>query len=127
MTLQGMVTIGQLPAALDAKSGRRFLRELEISMSAQRPAVVLDCSTVREMSSAAMHVLLSCLEIAMKRNGDVRLSGVSPQARMHMEIAGVDRLFRIFATADEAANSFRGRVAVMPHPAEMQIASENAA
>lgn len=128
MGLQSMaVTMEQVPANLDAKSERRFFSELESSMNVERPAIVLDCSAVREMDSAAMHLLLCCLEGAMKRNGDVRLCGVSAQARLNLELAGIDRLFRVFATADEAAKSFRSRVVVMPHPAEMQIASENAA
>lgn len=121
------VTIEQVPAKLDAKSERRFFRELEPSMNVERPAIVLDCSAVREMDGAAMHLLLCCLEGAMKRNGDVRLSGVSAKARLNLELAGIDRLFRVFATAEEAVNSFRCRVVVMPHPIEMQIASENAA
>lgn len=128
MALQSLaVTIEQIPAKLDAKSERRFFRELEPGMNVERPAIVLDCSAVQEMDSAAMHLLLSCLEGAMKRNGDVRLSGLSAQARLNLELAGIDQLFRIFATADEAVNSFRRRVAVMPHPVEIQIASENAA
>lgn len=128
MAFQTMaVTTEQVPAKLDAKSERRFFRELEPSMNVERPAIVLDCSAVQEMDSTAMHLLLSCLEGAMKRNGDVRLSGLSAQARLNLELAGIDQLFRIFATADEAVNSFRRRVAVMPHPVEIQIASENAA
>lgn len=128
MALQSIsVTVEQIPASLDAKSERRFLRELEANMNVERPAIVLDCSTVREMNSAAMHLLLCCLESAMKRNGDVRLYGVSPQAKLNLELAGINRLFRIFSTVDEAVNSFLGRIAVMPHPAKLQIASENAA
>lgn len=43
----------------------------------------------------------------MKRNGDVRLAGVSPEARAVLESTGVDRLFKIFDSIAEAESSFR--------------------
>ena len=121
------VAVEQLPAKVNARVEKRFLRELEDSLNTERPTIVLDCSVIREMDSAAMHLLLCCLECAMKRNGDVRLCGVLPRARLNLELAGIDRLFRIFPTAEKAVQGFLRRVAVMPEPVELEIASESAA
>jgi anti-sigma B factor antagonist len=123
------VSIRQLPETLDRKQERIFLQELECELNVVRPAVVIDCSHLREMNLAAMHLLLRSLEEAMKRNGDIRLSGVSPEARHHLEQAGVDRLFRIFSTIGEAVESFHRRSHIVtPHVSFIgKVAQEHAA
>ena len=107
------ISIKQLPEKLDRKRGGLFFRELESSLNVERPCIVLDCSRVREMDLYAVHLLLCCLEGAIKRNGDVRLAAVAPAAALNLELAGLDRLFMTYATVDEAAESFQRRVAHM--------------
>lgn len=121
-----MVAVKQLPGKLDARTSKRLFRELEDSLSVERPAVVFDCSAIHEMDSTAMHLLLCSLERAMQRNGDVRLSGVGSRARLNLVLAGIDRLFRIFPTSQDAVASFQRAV---PYQAvgEMQLAGEAAA
>jgi len=115
------ISIKHLPEKLDLKRGRLFFRELESSINAERPCIVLDCARMREMDQHALHLLLCCLEEAIKRNGDVRLAAVTPTAMIGLEVAGVDRLFRIFATTDEAVESFERRVAhAIPHAARTE-------
>jgi anti-sigma B factor antagonist len=125
------VSVKQLPETLDAKQCSGFLREMETSMSTHRPCVVLDCSRVRQMGSTATHLLLCCLEEAMKRNGDVRLAAVQPNAKMMLELTGVDRLFEMFDTNQDAINSFHPGASFMglqiPAPAGSLEAMENAA
>lgn len=123
------VSIRQLPEKLDRKQERLFLRELECELNVVRPAIVIDCSHLREMDQAAMHLLLRSLEEAMKRNGDIRLSGVSPEARANLERAGVDRLFHVFSTIGEAVESFhrRSHVVTTHVPFSKDIAQEHAA
>lgn len=122
-----MVAVEQLPAKLDARSAKRWLRELENSLGVDRPAIVLDCSPIHEMDSTAMHLLLCCLERAMQRNGDVRLSGVGSRARLNLVLAGIDRLFRIFPTSQEAVQSFERPAMAYRSVGEMQLAGEAAA
>ena len=86
--------------------GRQFFKELESRMNVDRPCMVLDCSRVREMDRFAIHMLLCCLEEAMKRDGDVKLAAVSPSARATLEMTRVYRLFEIYDTETEAVNSF---------------------
>ena len=100
------VTVTQLPEAVDRKRGRRFFNELESRINIDRPCVVLNCSRVREMDRFAIHMLLCCLEEAMKRDGDVKLAAVSSSARETLERMRVDRLFEIYDTETEAVNSF---------------------
>jgi anti-sigma B factor antagonist len=130
MTLSSKnVTVKHLPDKLDRRSERALLRELEIAMNVERPAIVLDCSQMREMDISAVHLLLCCLEEAMKRNGDVRLVAVSAQAKECLRSTAVDRLFRIFDTNDEAVQSFQRRtVFITPYVSSgAGVPAENAA
>jgi anti-sigma B factor antagonist len=123
------VSIHQLPGSVDRKLERSFLRDLECDLNVVRPAIVIDCSNLVEMNLAAIHLLLRCLEEAMKRNGDIRLSGVSPQGRRHLTRTRVERLFRIFPNIGEAVESFHRRSHVITSPISLgeRIAQEHAA
>lgn len=95
-------------------------------MSAERPAIVIDCSQLQSLDRSSMCLLLHCLEKAMKRNGDVRLA-VKPGGREDLSALGLDRLFRLFDTSEQAVESFRRR-AVFPSPfVASTLMSENAA
>ena len=130
MTLRSKaVVVKELPARLDRQAETAFLDELRMAMNVERPAIVLNCSFMREMDISAIHLLLCCLEEAMKRNGDVRLDAVSPAAKESLRGLGIDQLFRIFETREQAAQSFQRRGAfVAPFvQAEASVPAENAA
>ena len=80
-------------------------------MNIDRPCMVLDCSRVQQMDRFSIHMLLCCLEEAMKRDGDVKLAAVSPSALATLEMTRVDRLFEIYDTENEAVSSFFGLAA----------------
>ncbi len=108
MTLRmGTVVVKQVPEKLNEKSTRLFFSELESCMNVDRPSIVFDCSKVFQMDRAAVHLLLCCLEEAIKRNGDVKLAAIPDTARAMLELSGADRLFQIFDTDAEAVSSFR--------------------
>ncbi len=111
ISTQRTVVVEEVPERCDARREREFVGELEKRVAALvRPAVVLDCSRVRQADTALVHLLLSCLEEALKRNGDVRLAGIRAEVLPALEAAGVGRLFRLFPSNAEAVESF-GRLA----------------
>jgi anti-anti-sigma factor len=112
------VTVKQLPVG--TKQQMRFARELSQSMSASRPYLVLDCSCLHSMNRSSVLLLLTCLEEAIKRKGDVRLAGVSKEARAILELTGVAGLFHIFDHSSEAVSSFHQRPADSPFRAYMR-------
>jgi anti-anti-sigma regulatory factor len=124
-----LVTVKDLPAKLDAKTERVLFDDLQVAMNVERPAIVLNCSLVREMDISSVHLLLCCLEEAMKRNGDVRLAGLSLQARESLCSLGVDRLFRTFETTEQAVESYHRRAASIAPFADAAdaVPAENAA
>lgn len=107
LTARGVI-VKQVPAISNAKQARAFVRELaETIVPMVRPCVVLDCSPVRRIDSEFLHLLLCCLEEAMKRNGDVRLACLPQAAQPTLQSLGMERLFRFFPTTALAAESFR--------------------
>lgn len=125
------VTVHEVPEKVTAATERKFLRDLQQYVETERPRLVLDCSRVRQMDNATIHLLLCCLEEAMKRNGDVKLAGVRPEARATLQFAGVSRLFEVYNTVAEATQSFRQRFgAIVPQlhePVEQEHEAENVA
>ena len=100
------VVVKQLPAAISGKEERVFLLELKAAMQVDRPHLVLDCSQVRVMDSAVIHLLLCCLEEAMKRNGDIKLAVIPAGAEGVLAQTGISRLFDVFDTTDAAVAGF---------------------
>ena len=100
------VIVKQLPEQIREKQSRLFLAELATRMDGERPRVVLDCSLVKSFDHAIIELLMSCLEEALKRNGDLRLAGVSGEGEQVLAKTGVHRLFQIFAGVPEASSSF---------------------
>lgn len=100
------VAVKHLPEVLSAKQACLLLDEIESCMDADRPRMVVDCSHLREMGNASIHFLLCCLEEAMKRNGDVKLAALPRGAATIFGVTGVDRLFEVFETVDDAVGSF---------------------
>ena len=101
------VTVGQLPGTLSKEQKQIFLREMESFLHGDRPRVVLDCSEIRQLDQPVLQLLLTCLEEAMKRNGDIKLAAMSREMRESLKQLGVSHLFEIFDTVVDAVISFR--------------------
>jgi anti-anti-sigma regulatory factor len=101
------VSVVALPQQLGSQEVRAFLHEMSHCLSVDRPQLVVDCSTVDSMDNAKIHLLLCCLEEAMKRNGDVKLAGLpADDVAGAPDLTQVDRLFESYEDAADAVNSF---------------------
>src|ERR1700730_14177472 len=100
------VVVKQLPEKFSVEQARNLLLEVDSSLKADRPRLVLDCSQVRRLDSAGVQALLYCLEEAMKRNGDVKLAAVPRAAAEILELTKVDSLFDAFDSPADAVRSF---------------------
>jgi len=100
------VAVRKLPERISGAQRQELYKALEGCIVVDRPAVVLDCSEVRELDRSAIHLLLCCLEEAMKRNGDVRLACLSLEVKSALQAAEVGSLFHSFAAISDAVESF---------------------
>src|SRR3569833_2052484 len=99
------VAVRKLPERISGAQRHQVYKELESCISVDRPAVVLDFSDVRGLDGSAIHLLLCCLEEAMKRNGDIRFAGLRPEVKTALKAAEVDSLFLSFEEISEAVDS----------------------
>lgn len=102
------VVIKQLPEQFTIGKIQAFLREIAPFFQANRPRFVFDFSQVKQMDSAAVDMLLYCMEEAMKRNGDLKFAAVPPPSAIILELTRVDQLFEVFDTVSDAVDSFSG-------------------
>lgn len=100
------VAVLQLPPHLTAESEWSFLGKVEQQMSISRPFLVVDCSAIDQLDRPMLFLLLRCLEEAMKRNGDVKLCGVTLPGDGADGLSAASRLFEVFDTPEDAVNSF---------------------
>jgi anti-anti-sigma factor len=106
MLTSGPIVVIQVPEILNANEVHNFMQELGPLLESNRPRVVLDCSQVRSIDSAGVEVLLHSLEEALKRDGDLKLAALSPEAAVILELMRVARVFETFETCNEAVRSF---------------------
>jgi len=100
------VVVKRIPERFNMKNARSFLSEVKPFLNADRPQVVFDMSQVRQIDAAGIDILLHCMTEATKRDGDLKLASLSPQASIVLELTRTDRLFEIYETSTDAAKSF---------------------
>ena len=106
MSAQRPVLIMELPEELDALGAQTFMQELQPLLDLQRPRIIFDCSGIRYMDGVGVEMMRHCLEEARKRDGDLMLAALSPEAQVVLELMRDDRVFEAYATSD-ALRSFR--------------------
>ena len=100
------VVVKRMPPVMNLRESRVFLRDMRSLLESDRPQLVFDLSQVVRLDAAGVDVLLHCMSEAMRRDGDVKLAAVSPQAAVVLEMTRTDRLFEIFQTSTDAARSY---------------------
>ena len=100
------VVVKRVPEQLNRVQARKLLSEVRPFLESDRPQVVFDFSHVRQMDTAGVEMLLYCMSQAMKRDGDVKLASVSPQAAAVLELTRTGRLFEMYENSTDAMRSF---------------------
>jgi anti-sigma B factor antagonist len=101
------VIVKRMPDRLNHKQARTFLNEVQPFLNTDRPQLVFDCSQIRQMDAAGVDMLLRCMAEVMRRDGELKLAKLSPQAAVILELTRTDRLFEIFETSSDAVKSFQ--------------------
>ncbi len=102
------VVVKRMPERVNLRTAREFLRSVQPFLTTDRPQLVFDLSRVRQLDAAGVEMLLRCMSEAHKRDGDLKLATLSPQAALVLELTRTERLFEIYETSTDAARSFSG-------------------
>ncbi len=100
------VIVKRIPERLNFKQARKFQQEVRPFLQSDRPQLVFDLSQVKQIDAAGVDMLLTCMSEAMRRDGDLKLAALSPQASIVLELTRTDRLFEIYENSTDAVRSF---------------------
>jgi anti-sigma B factor antagonist len=100
------VVVKTLAARLDRNQVAAFRKGMQELLRRDQPRVVLDFCSVTHLDSAGIEFLLNCLSAIVRRDGELKLAALSPQAATVLEITRVGRFFEIFPTVEDAVRSF---------------------
>ena len=106
MEMTKPVVLKHVPEKLGTKEVRAFLQDIQPLLTTDRPQLVFDLSEVKQLNASGVEMLLECMSQVMKRDGDLKLAALSPQAEVILEVTRTDRLFEIYHTAADAVRSF---------------------
>jgi anti-sigma B factor antagonist len=115
------VVVKRMPQRLNLRAAREFLQDVQPFLDADRPQLVFDLSQVQQLDAAGVEMLLYCMSEAHKRDGDLKLASLSPQAAVMLELTRTERLFEIYETSADAVRSFSG---FLPNAMRQQLLHE---
>src|SRR4051794_26383523 len=87
---------------LDLSNSSELRRRVENAVRDGRPRVIIDLEGLRHMDSSGLAALIDCHQLAESRGGQLVLVITSESVRRTVEVRGLDRLFAIAASRDEA-------------------------
>ncbi len=100
------VVVKRMPAKVNLQEAKKFSKDVAPFLGVDRPQVVFDLSQVKQLDAAGVDMLLHCMAQAMKRDGDLKLAALSPEAAVVLELTRTERLFEIYHTSSDAVRSF---------------------
>jgi anti-sigma B factor antagonist len=106
MEINRPVVIKRMPERLNSRQARAFWQEVRPLVTADRPQLVFDMSPLKYLDAGGIDILLKCMSEAMRRDGDLKLAALRPEAAVILEMTRVDRFFEVYETPTDAMRSF---------------------
>ena len=101
------VKVVNVKGQLDAHTFLTLQKELENTLRANDPRLVLDCDGLDYISSAGLGVLQKMVREFRGRGGDIRLARVSDKIGNVIKLLGFSKVIRVFGGLDEAVSSYK--------------------
>lgn len=94
---------GELDALVAPRLKERIAKQIELDIN----KFVIDFTDLVHINSLAMGILRGKLRVVRDLGGDIKLVGLNDHIRTIFEMIGLDELFDIYPTEEEAIASFR--------------------
>ena len=85
------VLVKRVPENMNHREAQRFFADVRPLLNADRPQLVFDLSQVRQLDVAGIEVLMQCMSMAMRKDGDLKLASLSDHAAIVLELTRTDR------------------------------------
>jgi anti-anti-sigma factor len=89
-------TLVSLPQHLGVDEARALSAELDRRLPSDQPCVIFDFSSLKQIDSAGLEMLLRSMKKIARNDGAVQLGEVSPEAETMLELARMDGIFDMF-------------------------------
>lgn len=100
------VDLLRLDGALDSYSFGRLENTLSTLRNQSRHRIVLDCTNLDYINSAALGALIGFARRARENGGDLKLSSLTPKIFSIVELLGFDKVLQIFPDSELAISKF---------------------
>lgn len=104
----GLATVLALSGRFDVHQAPSVTQWLEVATASTPARVVVDLARVAFVDSTALAALVRGMKRARQQGGDVHLAALQSPVKVIFELTRMDRAFRIYDTADDAAAAFAG-------------------
>jgi anti-sigma B factor antagonist len=101
------VKVVNVKGQLDAHTFLTLQKELESTLNADDPRLVLDCEGLDYISSAGLGVLKKMVREFRGKGGDIRLARVSDKIDNVMKLLGFSKVIKVYGGLDEAVSSYK--------------------
>jgi anti-sigma B factor antagonist len=104
--LEDDVLVVSVGGSLDALTTEEFDRAIQAHLDQGRTRIILDCSRLGYLSSAAIGSLVKLQARLRKRGGEVKLAGLYGAAADVIRLVRLDKLLHIYGDIEFARQSF---------------------
>lgn len=101
-TERGASTVVHVAGEIDVYTAPLLREVLDKQIAAGRTDLVVDLEQVTFMDSTGLGVLVGRLKLVRGQNGSLRIVSAQDRILKVFKITGLDKVFHIFATVDEA-------------------------
>lgn len=101
--IKELKVVGELDALVAPKLKERITKLVE----ADSTKFIIDFEEVTHINSLAMGILRGKLKVVKEMGGDIKLIKLNEHIKTIFEMIGLDEIFEIYETEDEAVASFK--------------------
>jgi anti-sigma B factor antagonist len=103
----GNVVVIALSGRLDLSSGGKLKDEIKTILSTGKPSIHLNLKNVEFVNSSGLGALVSIMKETRVHRGRLTLSDMTDYVREIFDITQLSHIFEIFASQEEALNSYQ--------------------
>ena len=101
--IKELKVVGELDALVAPKLKERITKLVE----GDSTKFIIDFEEVTHINSLAMGILRGKLKVVKEMGGDIKLIKLNEQIKTIFEMIGLDEIFEIYETEDEAVANFK--------------------
>jgi anti-sigma B factor antagonist len=111
-SLNASIPLIEMDGEVDVYTAPQLKQQMISLLEEGHNEMVVDLSKVEYLDSTALGVLIGGLKRVREREGNLSLICPSPRIRRVFEITGLDKIFDIYNSEDEAKSELAGKETV---------------